>query len=95
MVLVYLHDEVILLPMLGFIFQHHRLASVCVCVSKPIIINVSEVNTTINPSYFDVHQDYKVLTQSHLGKIPPQSVGWTLFQVKLNNNMLETLTLGF
>ena len=36
------------------------------CVSEPIIINVSGVNTTINPSYFDVHQGYKVLTQSHI-----------------------------
>ena len=35
-------------------------------LSKPIIINVSGVFTPINPSYFDVHQGYKVLTQSHM-----------------------------
>ena len=34
------------------------------CVSKPIIINVSGVNTHC---YFDVHQGYKVLTHSHMG----------------------------
>ena len=27
------------------------------------------VNTTINPSYFDVHQGYKVLTQSHMNVV--------------------------
>ena len=31
------------------------------CVSKPIIINLSGVTTTINTSYFDVHQGYMVL----------------------------------
>ena len=38
------------------------------CASKPIIINVSGVFPPINPKYFDVHQGYKVLTQSHFTK---------------------------
>ena len=39
-----------------------------VCVSKPIIINVSGVSTHLPAIliYFDVHQGYKVLTQSHI-----------------------------
>ena len=53
-------------------YQRDTSIWVCVCVSKAITINVSGVFPPINPSYFDVHQGYKVLTQSHMTLSDPQ-----------------------
>ena len=53
-----------------------------VCIKTYYKINVSGVFTPINPSYFDVHQEYKVLTHSHIN--PSRSTwGFTGFSRKV------------
>ena len=49
-------------------FPLQRNRQVGVCVSKPIINSVSGDFPPINPSYFDVHQGYKVLTQRQVAR---------------------------
>ena len=55
-------------PLIKIIFLYKCDLHFSMCVSNPIIINVGGVNTTINPSYFDVHIHglRLVLTQSHV-----------------------------
>ena len=48
------------------VWNYQQDCHVCVSVCQNLSFSMLVGWTPINPSYFDVHQGYKVLTQSHL-----------------------------